>query len=286
MSRPRHQREQSQPPATAVESVPHEPAGGAARVDPVEADPTELDLAVRLASRRTARAEPAAPTSPRSWSATGRRSSLSPRSPASSSSRSSSSSRLPRRPTPAPRSGSLPRRRARQPAPPDPGYVQPDMGRRHVAVGEKVTYTYCPPASGSHYNAANAGPIQPRFYGPNDRVLPEGWIHNLEHGAMVILYRGHEAIRASRTTARPRSGRSTTASRRARSAASPGHQHRSGHRPLRRDGDAVCRAGLGSGPAPRPAGLRRDLRATGGIWGEQTNPEKQCAAPSPSPSAS
>jgi len=72
----------------------------------------------------------------------------------------------------------------------NPGYVQPDMGRRHTPLGEKVTYTYCPPASGSHQNASGAGPIQPRFYRSADQALPEGWIHNLEHGAMVILYRG------------------------------------------------------------------------------------------------
>jgi hypothetical protein len=53
-----------------------------------------------------------------------------------------------------------------------------------------VTYTYCPPASGAHINATGVGPILPRLYGPGDRTLPEGWIHNLEHGAMVILYRG------------------------------------------------------------------------------------------------
>jgi hypothetical protein len=77
-------------------------------------------------------------------------------------------------------------------ASPNPGYVQPDMGATHVANGQKVTYTYCPPASGSHYNAAGLSPITPRLYGPSDRALPEGWAHNLEHGAMVILYRGRD----------------------------------------------------------------------------------------------
>jgi len=75
-------------------------------------------------------------------------------------------------------------------APSNPGYVQPDMGQRHAGSGgEKVTYTLCPPASGSHYESPG-GPITPRSYGPGDRALPQGWIHNLEHGAMVILYRG------------------------------------------------------------------------------------------------
>lgn len=71
-----------------------------------------------------------------------------------------------------------------------PGYVQPDMGQGHVAIGTQVTYTYCPPASGRHYNASGSGPIRPRVYGPDDTVLPEGWIHNLEHGALIVLYRG------------------------------------------------------------------------------------------------
>ena len=62
------------------------------------------------------------------------------------------------------------------------------MGNSHVSRGEKVTYTYCAPASGSHYNIAGAGPIAARVYGPNDNVIPQGWIHNLEHGGLVILY--------------------------------------------------------------------------------------------------
>lgn len=77
-------------------------------------------------------------------------------------------------------------------ASPNPGYVQPDMGVRHPSTGNKVTYAYCPPASGSHFNASGIGPIQARLYGPGDRAIPEGWIHNLEHGGIVVLYRGNE----------------------------------------------------------------------------------------------
>jgi hypothetical protein len=68
------------------------------------------------------------------------------------------------------------------------GQPEDDMTRRHVSVGTPVTYTYCPPASGKHYNAAGQGPIAARFYGPDDATLPQGWIHNLEHGGLVILY--------------------------------------------------------------------------------------------------
>ena len=71
-----------------------------------------------------------------------------------------------------------------------PGYAQPDMGQGHVANGTSITYTYCPPASGRHYNGTQTGPISARVYGPNDVVTPQGWIHNLEHGALVVLYRG------------------------------------------------------------------------------------------------
>ena len=171
-------------------------------------------------------------------------------------------------------------------APADPGYVQPDMGRRHVEFGEKVVYTYCPPASGPHYNVSGAGPIQPRFYGPEDRTIPEGWIHNLEHGAMVILYRGHEG--------------------------DPG---------LTPDGQAALRAlfddfpaspvcGIQPGTSTGPIITRFDNMTTpyaALLWGlvlpldnldtaqildfwrlkgEETNPEKQCAPPSAAPSES
>lgn len=62
------------------------------------------------------------------------------------------------------------------------------MGRNHINPGEFHTYTYCPPASGFHINAAGLGPIPPRYYGPDDATEPQGWIHNLEHGALVVLY--------------------------------------------------------------------------------------------------
>jgi hypothetical protein len=68
------------------------------------------------------------------------------------------------------------------------GQKQDDMGRTHVAVGTPVRYTFCPPASGSHYNAAGQGPIQPRFYSPDDTTVPQNWVHNLEHGGLVVLY--------------------------------------------------------------------------------------------------
>jgi len=73
------------------------------------------------------------------------------------------------------------------------GYVQPLMGTAHVDPGEKVTYTYCAPASGNHIFRDGQGPIAARVYGPSDNVIPQGWVHNLEHGGLVILYRGDSA---------------------------------------------------------------------------------------------
>jgi hypothetical protein len=74
---------------------------------------------------------------------------------------------------------------------PAAGYVEPDMGHNHVDVGTRVKYPWCPPASGKHYNAAGQGqgPIKGGFYAQGDRMVPEGWIHNLEHGAIVLLYK-------------------------------------------------------------------------------------------------
>ena len=85
-------------------------------------------------------------------------------------------------------------------ASPQPGYVQPDMGNGHVATGTVIKYTYCPPASGKHYDGSGVGPIPARVYGPNDAVVPDGWVHNLEHGGLVILYRGAEVDQAALKT--------------------------------------------------------------------------------------
>ena len=69
------------------------------------------------------------------------------------------------------------------------GQVTRDLGRNHADTGSNVTYEFCPPTSGSHYNASRLGPIPALFYGKDDTTVPGGWIHNLEHGGMVVLYR-------------------------------------------------------------------------------------------------
>ena len=63
-------------------------------------------------------------------------------------------------------------------------------GVRHVASGTKIRYPSCPPTSGDHYAARGAGPIRQGYYGPGSAVQPGGWVHNLEHGYAVALYRG------------------------------------------------------------------------------------------------
>lgn len=68
------------------------------------------------------------------------------------------------------------------------GYFQEDMANSHD-VTPPQSYLYCPPASGNHYNGSGIGPIQPRVYKPEDKVGPANWIHNLEHGGLVVLYR-------------------------------------------------------------------------------------------------
>jgi hypothetical protein len=68
------------------------------------------------------------------------------------------------------------------------GQVQPDQGNGHVQAGDEVTYPVCPPASGKHFNRVGFGPLEPQVYGPDDESLPNGWVHNLEHGGLVLLY--------------------------------------------------------------------------------------------------
>jgi hypothetical protein len=58
----------------------------------------------------------------------------------------------------------------------------PDEGRLHVAFGAAVTYQHNPPASGMHWPS-------PAPWGVHPEVVPrEWWVHNLEHGGIVLLY--------------------------------------------------------------------------------------------------
>jgi Protein of unknown function (DUF3105) len=55
--------------------------------------------------------------------------------------------------------------------------------RQHVAAGQVIPYRNRPPSSGDHYD-------QPAGYGFFQREIPTGnWVHTLEHGGIVVLYR-------------------------------------------------------------------------------------------------
>jgi hypothetical protein len=158
------------------------------------------------------------------------------------------------------------------------GYVQPDMGHQHVNVGDKVTYTYCAPASGNHINKpGTAGPIPARVYGPNDTVIPQGWVHNLEHGGLVILYQGSSAGATAEGQA----------AFKAFEAAFP---------PAENCGPVIARFDQMSSPFQAIVWGRvllldtfdqAKITAFWNQWGGKTNSEKLCPAPNnPTPSAS
>jgi hypothetical protein len=58
-----------------------------------------------------------------------------------------------------------------------------DEGHNHAAQDAPLTFQSRPPSSGTHY------PTWVQTYGLLDPAPPTGnWVHNLEHGAVVILY--------------------------------------------------------------------------------------------------
>ena len=69
------------------------------------------------------------------------------------------------------------------------GQKLPDEGNSHVPTGQKVTYNQNPPTSGSHWNSA--APPAPVPWGIKDSEQPnEAIVHNLEHGGIVIFWKG------------------------------------------------------------------------------------------------
>lgn len=63
------------------------------------------------------------------------------------------------------------------------GIVADDEGWGHVAEGAEVAYTHEPPASGPHYGQW----VRSGVY--EEAIDRRNWVHNLEHGWMVLLYR-------------------------------------------------------------------------------------------------
>lgn len=67
------------------------------------------------------------------------------------------------------------------------GTQQPDEKNTHVPSGQRIQYGTVPPTSGSHWGQP-AGPVA---WGVKDITQPdEAVVHNLEHGGIVIGYKG------------------------------------------------------------------------------------------------
>jgi len=64
----------------------------------------------------------------------------------------------------------------------EPGRRMPDEGQAHVPEGTRVRYGHYPPTSGPHWPRWAPWDVYTR------EVPPELWVHNLEHGGIVILY--------------------------------------------------------------------------------------------------
>ncbi len=59
----------------------------------------------------------------------------------------------------------------------------PNEGFNHVPEGTAITYQHNPPASGPHY------PVWARYEEYTTPLARGYWVHNLEHGGIVFLYR-------------------------------------------------------------------------------------------------
>ncbi len=67
------------------------------------------------------------------------------------------------------------------------GQQIPQMPHSHVNPPTKVHYEHNPPTSGCHYNLGfGVAPVAPGVYASH--IDPEYWVHNLEHGYIVVVY--------------------------------------------------------------------------------------------------
>ena len=64
-----------------------------------------------------------------------------------------------------------------------PGRKMPDRGQQHVQQGTHIDYPEYPPASGSHW------PVWAKWGAYTEAIPEEVFVHNLEHGGIVILYK-------------------------------------------------------------------------------------------------
>ena len=157
-----------------------------------------------------------------------------------------------------------------------PGYVQPDMGRRHAEYGTSVTYQYCAPASGSHYNKAGVGPDPAAPLRPERHRHPAGLdpqpgargargpVHGLQRGRHA---RGPEAA----------PGLLRLVPEQPRLRHREGHDPGSGHRPVRPDGDRLQRHRLG--PRPTARDPRHERRSSTSMRPGASGPTRSRSAP-------
>ncbi|HEV3231155.1 MAG TPA: DUF3105 domain-containing protein [Candidatus Dormibacteraeota bacterium] len=68
----------------------------------------------------------------------------------------------------------------------DTSYAVADEGATHIPSTQVPTYKHQPPSSGPHYSEAGKGPIAAANY--TTEQAPGGWVHNLEHGYIVLAY--------------------------------------------------------------------------------------------------
>jgi hypothetical protein len=66
------------------------------------------------------------------------------------------------------------------------GQAIDEMPHVHVPQGTQIQYNHNPPTSGCHYSIASQAPVPPGAY--NKEIPAEFWVHNLEHGYIVVLY--------------------------------------------------------------------------------------------------
>ena len=66
--------------------------------------------------------------------------------------------------------------------PEGPGKLMPDRGQEHVERGRPIPYQEFPPTSGPHW------PVWAQWGIYTEEVPPEVFVHNLEHGGIVLLY--------------------------------------------------------------------------------------------------
>ena len=197
----------------------------------------------------------------------------------------SCSSRRPARPMPARPSSTRPRPRRRWPTARRARSARSSRtwGATTSPTGDRPALLVLPARLGQplrrHRRARSCRATTPR----TTPTVPQGWIHNLEHGGLVILYSCDEGRLRRRDASRP-SRRSSRPSRRARCARS--RRGRSARSITRFDDMKAPIAALLWGRV-----LFQDKLDTAQILeyfktqAELKNPEQQCARPSPGASA-